>query len=221
MCASRSVIQVAVLTVSDRCAAGVADDTAGPAVADLLVQRLDARVSWTGVVPDERKAIAVTLKNLADRDFDLLVTVGGTGCGPRDVTPEATRDVIAREVPGLAEAMRTASARVTPHALLQRGLCGACGSALIVNLPGSRKAAVENLTVILPAIPHAVRLIWGADHRFLLPLSILTGAIFMILTDLISRTVLAPTEIPIGVITAICGAPFFLYLLRKRKKAIF
>jgi iron complex transport system permease protein len=70
-------------------------------------------------------------------------------------------------------------------------------------------------------IPHAVRLIWGADHRFLLPLSILTGAIFMILTDLVSRTVLAPTEIPIGVITAICGAPFFLYLLRKRKKAIF
>lgn len=70
-------------------------------------------------------------------------------------------------------------------------------------------------------IPHAVRLIWGADHRFLLPLSILVGAVFMILTDLVSRTVLAPTEIPIGVITAICGAPFFLYLLRRRKKAIF
>ena len=157
----RSVIQAAVLTVSDRCSAGTAKDTAGPAVADSFRQELRANVVWTGTVPDDQERISRTLKDLAKRGLDLLVTVGGTGCGPRDVTPEATRAVIDREVPGLGEAMRSASARITPHALLQRGVCGVCGSTLIVNVPGSRKAAVENLTVILPALPHAVQLLRG------------------------------------------------------------
>jgi molybdenum cofactor synthesis domain-containing protein len=157
----RQVIQASVLTVSDSCAAGTARDTAGPAVADALEKELQARVSWTGVVPDEKPLISDTLRSVAQRNFDLLVTTGGTGCGPRDVTPEATRAVMDREVPGLAEAMRTASFRKTPHALLQRGVCGICGSTLIVNLPGSRRGALENLTVILPALPHAVRLLRG------------------------------------------------------------
>ena len=157
----RSVIQSAVLTISDRCAAGVAEDTAGPATAEMLQRQLEAHVAWTGVEADELQSVSQTMKELADRNLDLLVTVGGTGCGPRDVTPEATRAVVTREVPGLAEAMRAASARITPHALLQRGLCGIRGRTLIVNLPGSRKAAVENLSIILPALPHAMRLLRG------------------------------------------------------------
>ena len=146
-------------------AAGRAEDASGPAVARALTERLGARVSWTGIVPDEQDTIADTLRDIAERGFDLAVTTGGTGCGPRDVTPEATRAVITREVPGLAEAMRTESAKTTPHALLQRGLCGIAGGTLIINLPGSPRAAVENLTVILPTLPHAVNLLRGqTDH---------------------------------------------------------
>jgi molybdenum cofactor synthesis domain-containing protein len=158
---SRRVIQAAVLTVSDRCACGETKDTAGPAVAVVLERQLEARVAWTGLVPDDQDRISETLKDVADRGLDLLLTVGGTGCGPRDVTPEATRAVINREVPGIAEAMRAASARITPHALLQRGICGVCGSTLIINLPGSENAAVENLAIALPVLPHAVRLLRG------------------------------------------------------------
>ncbi len=157
----RSVTQAAVVTVSDSRSAGTARDAAGPAVSDLLRRELQARLAWTGVIPDELETISQTLSDLCDRNLDLVVTAGGTGCGPRDVTPEATRAVITREVPGLAEAMRAASARVTPHALLQRGLCGIRGSTLIVNLPGSPKAAVENLEVVLTALPHAVQLLRG------------------------------------------------------------
>jgi molybdopterin adenylyltransferase len=155
------VIQAGVLTVSDRCAAGTARDTAGPAVADALRQQLQARISWTGVVPDEEHLISDALRNVAERNFDLLITTGGTGCGSRDVTPEATRAVMDREVPGLAEAMRAASVRKTPHAMLQRGVCGIRGSTLIINLPGSERGALENLAVILPALPHAVQLLRG------------------------------------------------------------
>jgi len=157
----RDVIQAAVVTVSDRCAAGSMEDTAGPAVTGELKRTLEAHICRTEILPDDLETIATTLREIADRNVDLVVTVGGTGCGPRDVTPEATRAVIARDVPGLAEAMRSASARITPHALLQRGICGICGVTLVVNLPGSRKAATENLQVVLPALEHAVRLLRG------------------------------------------------------------
>jgi len=161
----RDALQAAVLTVSDRCAQGLTRDTAGPAVAERLGDVLAARLAWTGVVPDEREAIAARLEDLAGRDLALVVTVGGTGLAERDVTPEATRDVIDREVPGLAEAMRAASAAVTPNAWLSRGVCGVRRRTLIVNLPGSRKAATENLEAVLPAIPHAVRTVRGdASH---------------------------------------------------------
>jgi len=162
----RHIVQAAVLTVSDSCAAGDAEDTAGPAVAALLRQEMKAHVAWTGTVPDELETISETLNDLADRNLDLIVTTGGTGCGPRDLTPEATDTVIDREIPGLSEAMRSTSARVTPHAWLQRGICGIRASTLIVNLPGSRNAAVENLSVVLPAIPHAIQLARGnTAHR--------------------------------------------------------
>ncbi len=157
----RDATQAAVLTVSDSCAAGTAEDTAGPAVASLIVDRLSAHLGWTGVAADSYEGLICRLKDLCDRRLDLVVTTGGTGCAARDVTPEATRAVIEREVPGLAEAMRAASLEITPHALLQRGVAGIRGTSLIVNLPGSRKAAVENLEVILPALAHAVQLLRG------------------------------------------------------------
>jgi len=157
----RSCPVAGVITVSDSAAAGTAPDTAGPAVATLLSQRLAAHVAETLVVPDEVAAIQRAIRDLASRGLDLLLTVGGTGLGPRDVTPEATRGVIQREVPGLAEAMRAASAARTSRAWLQRGVAGTLGRTLVVNLPGSRKAAVENLEVILPLLPHALALLRG------------------------------------------------------------
>jgi molybdenum cofactor synthesis domain-containing protein len=112
------------------------------------------------IVPDERDEIRQVLLEWCDAGaVDLILTTGGTGFGLRDITPEATKDVIERNAPGLAEAMRIASMNVTPHAMLSRGVCGICGGTLIVNLPGSPKAAVENLQVILPALPHAVELL--------------------------------------------------------------
>jgi len=146
----------AVITVSDRCAAGTMRDTAGPAVTELLSKELHASIAWTRVIPDEADQIAAALRDLCDRRVDLAITVGGTGISPRDVTPEATRMVIDRELPGLAEAMRAASAQKTPNALLSRAIAGVRNQTLIVNLPGSLKAATENLLAILPVLPDAV-----------------------------------------------------------------
>ncbi|MDR3727525.1 MAG: molybdopterin-binding protein [Terracidiphilus sp.] len=158
---ARSTIQAAVVTVSDRCAAGTTRDTAGPAVAELLSEELHARIAWTRVVPDESNQIVAVLRDLSDRRVDLVITVGGTGISPRDITPEATRTVIDRELPGLAEAMRAASSLLTPNALLSRAIAGVRRETLIVNLPGSLKAATENLRVIVPALPHAVKMLRG------------------------------------------------------------
>lgn len=158
---ARSTIQAAVVTVSDRCAAGATRDTAGPAVAALLNKELNARIAWTRVVPDEAGRIAEELKDLCDRRVDLVITAGGTGISARDVTPEATRTVIDRELPGLGEAMRAASAQQTPNALLSRAIAGIRRETLILNLPGSLKAATENLRAVLPALPHAVKMLRG------------------------------------------------------------
>jgi molybdopterin adenylyltransferase len=158
---ARSVIQAAVITISDRCAAGTTLDTAGPAVVALLSNRIQARIAWTKTVPDEIDQISGALKELCDRRVDLVITAGGTGISARDVTPEATRQVIERELPGLAEAMRAASAKQTPNALLSRAVAGVRRETLIVNVPGSMKAALENLDTILPALPHAVKMLRG------------------------------------------------------------
>ncbi|HHN74436.1 MAG TPA: MogA/MoaB family molybdenum cofactor biosynthesis protein [Acidobacteria bacterium] len=154
-------MRAAVLTISDRCHRGEAKDTAGPAVSALLEVGLDAEVTLAGIVPDEREQITEALVGAVEAGCELVLTVGGTGCAARDITPEATLEVIEREVPGLAEAMRAASRQVTPHALLSRAVCGIRHSSLIVNLPGSLKAATENLEAIRPALPHAVRLLRG------------------------------------------------------------
>ena len=160
------MIRVGVLTVSDRSARGKREDLSGPAVtAAVLVQLPDAAVAERAVVPDERAAIAARLAHWADDlRLDLILTTGGTGFAPRDVTPEATRDVVERETPGLAEAMRAASLRITPHAMLSRGVAGIRGRTLIVNLPGSPKGAVENLGMIAPVLPHAIELLREAPE---------------------------------------------------------
>ncbi len=157
----RSAPQVAVLTVSDRCASGTTTDTAGPAVADAAARALGAPVAWTGVVADDAERISERLKDLAGRGVHLVLTAGGTGVGARDVTPEATLAVIEREVPGLPEAMRAASAAVTPNAWLSRARAGTRGGTLIVNLPGSRTAALENLHAVVAPLRHALRMLGG------------------------------------------------------------
>ena len=153
-------MRVAILTISDRSARGEREDASGPAIERFVAARLRAEIVKTELVPDEQAAISSTLAAWCDADAaDLIFTTGGTGFAPRDVTPEATRAVIEREAPGLAEAMRQASLAVTAHAMLSRAVCGIRGRTLIINLPGSPKAVVENLQTIAPALPHAVQLL--------------------------------------------------------------
>ncbi len=154
------MIRVGVLTVSDRSARGERPDLSGPALVEALSGQ-GWEVARTAVVPDEQSAIRQVLLDWCDKhNLHLIVTTGGTGFAPRDVTPEATAAVIQREAPGLAEAMRVDSLKVTPHAMLSRAVAGIRGRTLILNLPGSPKAALENLRTVLPVLPHAFELLW-------------------------------------------------------------
>lgn len=155
-------IKTAVLTISDRSARGERVDESGRVLAEALDPERYV-VESRRILPDEKEQISEALLELCRQGFELILTTGGTGFAPRDVTPEATRAVIEREAPGLAEAMRAASLRVTPHAMLSRTVAGIRGRCLIVNLPGSPKAVRENLEVILPALPHGVELLRGED----------------------------------------------------------
>ncbi len=155
-------ISAAVLTVSDRSSRGEREDKSGKAIEELL-QSVGAEIKEYRVVPDEREVIERSLTELSDDlGMDLIVTTGGTGLGPRDVTPEATLEVIDKRIPGFEEAMRAESIRITPHGMLSRAVSGLRGRTVIINLPGSPKAVRETLSVVLPALPHAVELIRGA-----------------------------------------------------------
>ena len=152
-------IRCGILTLSDRSSRGERGDSSGPALA-ALVGTEHWSVLKHEILPDDEAAIRGILTSWADSgELDVIITTGGTGFSPRDVTPEATRAVIDREAPGLAEAMRSASLKITPHAMLSRIVTGIRGKTLIINLPGSPKGAVENLQVILPVVPHAIQLL--------------------------------------------------------------
>ena len=153
------IIRVGILTVSDRSARGKRTDTSGPLLRQMVEQQGWA-VEREGIVPDELLSIQTMLIGWADdARLDLILTTGGTGFAPRDITPEATLGVIERQAPGLAEAMRAAGAQKNAHAMLSRAVCGIRGHTLIVNLPGSPQGARESPGVILPALPHAIALL--------------------------------------------------------------
>lgn len=152
-----------VLTVSDRVSAGTAIDTAGPAAVELLAAaEIEAELR---VVPDGIESVSAALRDAIVIRRPLVVTAGGTGVSERDLTPEATRSVIEREVPGIAEAIRAMSLEKTPHAMLSRGIAGIKRSTLIINLPGSERAVRECMDVVVPVLPHALALLAGnTDH---------------------------------------------------------
>lgn len=152
-------LRVAVLTVSDRSARGERADLSGPALVE-AVQQQGWQIVHQAIVPDEMQDLREQLIAWADSgEIDLILTTGGTGFAPRDVTPEATQAVIERSAPGLSEAMRAAGLRITPHAMLSRAVAGIRKRTLIINLPGSPKGAVENFQVVAPVLPHAVELL--------------------------------------------------------------
>ncbi|MDJ0923502.1 MAG: MogA/MoaB family molybdenum cofactor biosynthesis protein [Acidimicrobiia bacterium] len=158
-------MRAVVVTVSDRVSRGEAEDRSGPSAVAKL-EEFGFGGAAVVVVPDGVESVRSILVELA-ADHELIVTTGGTGFAPRDVTPEATRLVIEREAPGLAEAMRAVTFGKVPHGMLSRGIAGIAGSTLIINLPGSVKAVEESLDVVGPALPHAVELLIGveSDHN--------------------------------------------------------
>jgi molybdenum cofactor synthesis domain-containing protein len=153
-------MKVGILTVSDKAAAGEREDKSGPAIRDMMAEA-GAEVVRAKIVPDEPDLIKAALVAWSEEGLDLILTTGGTGFSPRDWTPEATKAVIERETPGLAEAMRLAGLKATPTAMLSRATAGIRKSTLIVNLPGSEKAVRESLAAVLPALPHGVEILKG------------------------------------------------------------
>lgn len=159
MSSPKEILRFGILTVSDRSARGERADLSGPALVETITKQ-GWQVVKTGIVADDMEALQKSMKEWADSgEIDIILTTGGTGFAPRDITPEATKGVIEREADGLAEAMRFESLKITPYAMLSRAIAGIRGQVLIVNLPGSPKGARENLNVILPVLPHAAGLL--------------------------------------------------------------
>jgi len=159
------MIRAVVITASDACASGEREDTSGAMLVQLL-RELGAEIVDARILSDDLDPLVAVLTEFADRDdVNLIVTTGGTGLGPRDNTPEATKRVIEREVPGIAEAIRAESLKVTPMAMISRGVCGVRSGTLIVNLPGSPKAVRETFAVIAPVLPHAMDLLAGRTRH--------------------------------------------------------
>ncbi|HEV2885134.1 MAG TPA: MogA/MoaB family molybdenum cofactor biosynthesis protein [Pyrinomonadaceae bacterium] len=158
-------IRAVVITVSDACSRGEREDASGAALVQLL-KEVGAAIIDKKIVPDDLEPLADLLKKSAERnDVNLVVTTGGTGVAPRDNTPEATLRVIEREAPGLAEAMRMETLKLTPMSMISRGVCGIRSGALIINLPGSPKGVRESFAVIAPVLAHAVGLLAGKPHE--------------------------------------------------------
>jgi molybdopterin adenylyltransferase len=156
------MITAAILTLSDKGSKGEREDLAGPLIREMLLE-INANVKHYEIIPDEKELLKKKLLELSNK-VDLLLTTGGTGLSPRDITPEATREVIEREIPGIAEAMRAAGQEKTRRAMLSRAVAGTKGNTLIINLPGSPKAVKEGLEVILGVIPHAIDKIKGSTE---------------------------------------------------------
>ena len=154
-----------IITVSDKGSQGKREDLSGPAIAKMLAGAA-IEIQKTLIIPDETDQIQNAIINFADVEkLDLILTTGGTGVSPRDLTPDATLKVIDKQIPGMAEAMRHQSMMITPHAMISRAIAGIRGKSLIINLPGSPKGAKENLSVILPALKHAIEKIKGDDSE--------------------------------------------------------
>ena len=155
----------AVITVSDMGSRGLRQDTSGPAVRAML-EEAGFSVAHTAILPDEMEQISAELRDCADRRrIDLIVTTGGTGLSPRDMTPEATRAVLEREIPAIPVAMWVEGLKVTPRAMLSRAVAGIRGSSLLLNLPGSEKAARENLAAVIGALEHGLHMIAAEGHE--------------------------------------------------------
>jgi len=161
------MITVAVLTLSDKGSRGERQDVSGPLIAEIM-KPLKADVKYYEILPDEKKLITETLLRYCGK-VDLILTTGGTGLAPRDVTPDATLEVVDKEVPGIAEAMRVESFKKTRRAMLSRAIAGIKGNTLIINLPGSPKAVKENLEIIREVIPHAIEKIKGDTSECAMP----------------------------------------------------
>jgi len=157
------MIKTAVLTVSDSCSQGQREDVSGRTVVDMLAQD-KFKICEKKIVADNLDAIADALRQFSDENIDVVLTTGGTGLGPRDVTPEATASVCERMVPGLCELMRVEGLKKTRNAVLSRGTAGLCGKTLVINLPGSPKGVTESLEAILDVLPHAVKMMAGGGH---------------------------------------------------------
>lgn len=159
------IMKAGVLTVSDRASQSIYPDRSGPRLCELLRARGDVEVARCEVVPDDTATITERLRRWCDQDhLDLVLTAGGTGLGPRDETPEATRGILDKEAPGLAEALRAEGSRSTPLAWLSRGIAGVRGKTLIVNLPGSPDAVEQSFRALEPLLPHALEMIRGKSH---------------------------------------------------------
>ena len=161
----KEMISAGIITVSDKGSQGKREDLSGPAIAEMLAGAAIA-IKHTIIIPDEIDKIKETIINFADvKKLDLILTTGGTGVSPRDITPDATLEVIDKEIPGMAEAMRYHSGKITPYAMISRAVAGIRGKCLIINLPGSPKGAIENLAVVLPALKHTIEKIKGDDSE--------------------------------------------------------
>ena len=166
---TENIFTAGILTVSDKGSKGEREDVSGKEIKE-IIKDLPAKISFYEIIPDEKDIIKKKLIEFADvKELDLIITTGGTGVSPRDVTPDATLEVIEKEIPGMAEAMRMESLKKTPHAMISRAVVGIRKRSLIINLPGSPRGARENLAILLPSLPHALAKIKGDPSECAVP----------------------------------------------------